>query len=56
MKEPTTEELNHMFLDYQEDLASRELHLKFPVSFSDDSLDDLITLLASLPTPDFTGK
>ena len=51
----TVEEINNSFQEYQDDLAVRELHLKLPVTFNDNSLDDLFTLLKEIEeTPVFT--
>lgn len=51
----TVEEINNSFQEYQDDLAVRELHLKLPVTFNDNSLDDLFTLLKEIKeTPVFT--
>ena len=39
------EEINHQFQDFQDQLLIKEKKLKLLVSFTDDSLDDLIQLL-----------
>lgn len=44
----TVEEINNSYQEYQDDLALRELHLKLPVTFCDDHLDDLFTLLKEI--------
>ena len=52
-KQPTLEEINRFFDSYQEDLATRELHLKLLVKFTPmDDLDDLLLTLKD-STPDF---
>lgn len=50
MKEPTLDEINTMFQDYQDDLVVREKNLKFPVRFTDYSLDDILDML-DMPEP-----
>ena len=44
----TIEEINQSYQDFQDELATRELHLKYPVTFSDDHQDDLFTLLKEI--------
>ena len=44
-KQPTLEEINDSFDSYQEDLATRDLHLKLLVYFEDDSLDSILSML-----------
>lgn len=50
MKEPTLDEINTMFQDFQDDLVVREKNLKFPVRFTDYSLDDILEML-DMPAP-----
>ena len=45
MKEPTLDELNTMFQDFQEELVIKESKLKYPVKFTDDKLDTILSLL-----------
>ena len=45
MKEPTLDEINTMFQDFQEELVIKESKLKYPVKFIDDTLDDVISML-----------
>lgn len=45
MKEPTINEINTMFQDFQEELVIKESKLKYPVKFTDDTLDDVISML-----------
>ena len=43
---PTEDELNLLFLDYQEDLEVRDRKLKLPVDFQEfQSLDGILDLL-----------
>lgn len=44
----TVEEINNSYQEYQDDLARRELHLKLPVTFIDEHMDDLYTLLKEI--------
>ncbi|MBO4561259.1 MAG: hypothetical protein J5705_04745 [Bacteroidaceae bacterium] len=41
----TVEEINQSYQDFQDELATRELHLKLLPAFKDERLDDLISLL-----------
>ena len=54
----TAEEINQSYQDFQEELASRELHLKLLSSFNDEPMDDLFDLLNELKesTPIFNNK
>ena len=54
----TVEEINNSYQEYQDDLARRELHLKLPVTFIDEHMDDLFTLLKEIndSPPVFTDK
>ena len=54
----TVEEINQSYQDFQDDLATRELHLKLLPNFKDESLDDLFNLINELreTTPIFTEK
>ena len=44
----TVEEINKSYQEYQDDLARRELHLKLLVTFIDEPMDDLFTLLKEI--------
>ena len=44
----TTEEINQSYQDFQDELATRELHLKLLPTFKDESLDELLYLLNEL--------
>ena len=54
----TIEEINQSYQEFQDELATRELHLKLLPTFKDESLDDLINLLKEVKqnTPIFTEK
>ncbi|MBR0519249.1 hypothetical protein IJJ97_05615 [bacterium] len=54
----TAEEINQSYQEFQDELATRELHLKLLPTFKDESLDDLINLLKEVKenTPIFTEK
>lgn len=54
----TVEEINQSYQDFQDDLATRELHLKLLPTFKDESLDDLFNLLNEVreATPIFAEK
>lgn len=54
----TAEEINQSYQKFQDELATRELHLKLLPTFKDESLDDLINLLKEVKenTPIFTEK
>lgn len=41
----TNDFINQQFQDFQDELLIREKKLKLPVSFNDNSLDDLLLLL-----------
>ena len=54
----TIEEINQSYQEFQDELATRELHLKLLPTFKDESLDDLINLLKEVKdnTPISTQK
>ena len=54
----TIEEINQSYQEFQDELATRELHLKLLPNFKDELLDDLINLLKEVKdnTPIFTEK
>ena len=54
----TREEINQSYQEFQDELATRELHLKILPNFKDELLDDLINLLKEVKdnTPIFTEK
>ena len=54
----TIEEINQSYQEFQDELATRELHLKLLPTFKDESLDDLINLLKEVKdnTPIFIEK
>ena len=54
----TIEEINQSYQEFQDELATRELHLELLPTFKDESLDDLINLLKEVKdnTPIFTEK
>ena len=54
----TIEEINQSYQEFQDELATRELHLKLLPTFKDESLDDLINLLKEVKdnTPIFAEK
>lgn len=54
----TAEVINQSYQDFQEELATRELHLKLLSTFNDEPMDDLFDLLNELKeaTPIFTEK
>ena len=54
----TTEEINQAYQDFQDELTTRELHLKLLPTFKDESLDDLLNLLNEVKenTPIITEK
>jgi hypothetical protein len=54
----TIEEINQSYQEFQDELATRELHVKLLPTFKDESLDDLINLLKEVKenTPIFTEK
>ncbi len=54
----TIEEINKTYQDFQDELATRELHLKLLPTFKDESLDELLDLINELKgnTPIFTDK
>lgn len=52
---PTEEELNQLFQDYQDDLTLRDKHIKLLVSFN-DSMDELLSLLQQPDHLDFTPR
>lgn len=44
-KHPTLEEINSSYDSYQEDLQTRDLHLRLLVSFDDSGMDDILSLI-----------
>ena len=54
----TAEEINQSYQEFQDELATRELHLKLLPTFKDESLDELLDLINELKgnTPVFTNK
>ena len=62
------EDINQAYQDFQDDLATRELHLKLLPAFKDERLDDLLNLLKEVkgdtptltdnkqPTPESTNE
>ena len=54
----TAKEINQSYQEFQDELATRELHLKLLPTFKDESLDDLINLLKEVKdnTPIFIEK
>ena len=54
----TIEGINQSYQEFQDELATRELHLKLLPTFKDELLDDLINLLKEVKdnTPIFTEK
>lgn len=41
----TVDDINREFQDYQEDLQTRDLHLRLLVSFDDSGMDDILSLI-----------